>query len=590
MTGEHKIARWRRNWLIALAALWAAQTIFRILFFSLAFYRSTIAASLHLLFLAGLLSLIALIVSVLPLRWRGWPVAAIAAAVLLGSLHAFITAFDIGQVVLYTYSGMGAPMMLIFTDLNFGLSLLASMGISAWEALLAAALILALHILLYAPVAAALAGLSHWGAGARIPVAPSRTVGGRWPFAGVVALALIARFALPLPLIYLEYFHRGGVASFIMAPPALTMGAPGPDAPQPPPQKLAGARPVILIIVDAMRRDRMGVYDPGLDTTPFLDSLAAQGTLHAFPGAYSTCTFSFCGIMSILASRSWDNFTPRPPTLLDALARYGYRNHLILSGSHATFGKIYQLYGRGIVARTEHPGDDAVVQHIAGMAFPDPKHSFLYIHLMSAHGGPQPAARFMRPARAGQSRFSNVYDARIRAADDVIRRLFDQFRAKGLDNPLIVITADHGERLGERGYYFHGGPPDREATEIPVMIYDASRPAWPERRLTSNIDVAPTVMRALGGAGDPGWIGQPLQDPARIPAVPLGTEEMTGTVATIDEVDYRYRCVRVFGREMIARVEPDRDLAITPSPALLARLRALHRRVAGPLPPGPCHL
>lgn len=586
MTGDRGIARWRRNWLAGLAALWTAQTIFRILFFSFAFYRSTIAIGLHLLLWAAFFALIALIVSALPERRRGWPVAAPAAALLLGTLHAFATAFDIGQGVLYYTAGIGAPMLLIFTDPNFALSLLASMGIPAWQALLAAALLLAVHILLYAPAAGQLASLARRAAAVRVG-----TVKGRWLLAGVLVLALLVRFTLPAKLVYLEYFHRGGVSSFIMAPPALTMGAPGPDAPQPPPEKLARARPVILIIVDAMRRDRMGVYDPALDTTPFLDSIAAQGTLHAFPGAYSTCTFSFCGIMSILASHSWDNFTRRPPTLLDALAHYGYRNHLILSGSHATFGKIHELYGRGIVARTEHPDDDAVVQHIAGMSFPDPSHSFLYIHLMSAHGGRPPAARFRRPARPGQSDFSALYDARLRAADEAIRQLFDQFRAKGLmDHALIVITADHGERLGEHGTYFHGGPPDREATEIPVMIYDESRPAWPDRRLTSNIDIAPTVMRALGGKGDPGWIGQPLQDPARIPAVPLGTEEMTGTVATIDGVEYRYRCLRAFGREMIARVEPDRDVTISPSPALLARLRALHRQVAGPLPPGPCRL
>ena len=142
---------------------------------------------------------------------------------------------------------------------------------------------------------------------------------GRWLLVSLLALTLVARIGLPERMWYLEYFHRGGIGGFVVAPPALTLGAPGPDAPLGPPQRLAGARPVILILVDAMRRDRMGVYDRALDTTPFLDSLARDGTLRAFPNAYSTCTFSFCGIMSILASRSWDNFTRRPPTILDAL-------------------------------------------------------------------------------------------------------------------------------------------------------------------------------------------------------------------------------------------------------------------------------
>ena len=591
MVGDRSVARWRHIWLAALAALLIAQTLFRILFFSLAFYRSVIGASLHLLLWAAWLALVLLVAASLPVGRRGRPVAALAVALMLGAAHALATAFDLGQSVLFYFTGIGAPMSLILTDPKFGLALLNSMDISNAEALAAVSLLLALHVLLYAPIAPQLVEFARRLAAhpIAIPGARGPSVKGRWLLVSLLALTLVARIGLPERMWYLEYFHRGGIGGFVVAPPALTLGAPGPDAPLGPPQRLAGARPVILILVDAMRRDRMGVYDRALDTTPFLDGLARDGTLHAFPNAYSTCTFSFCGIMSILASRSWDNFTRRPPTILDALSHYGFRNYLILSGTHSTFGKIYELYGRGVVSRTEHPNDDAVVRRVAETEFSDPQHSFLYIHLISTHGGRPPAARFYRPARAGQSAFSNTYDARLRAADDVIRQLFDQFRAKGLlRNALIVITADHGERLGEHGYYYHGGPPDREATAIPVMIYDASRPAWPKRQLTSHIDIAPTIMDALGGAADPGWIGQALQDSQRIPAIPLGTEEMTGVVAGINGAIYRYRCLRAIGVETVARVERDRDVTVPADPALLSRLRALHRQVAGPIPPGPC--
>lgn len=593
MPGDRSLARWRRIWLAALAALLAAQTLFRILFFWFAFYRSGVGLALHLLFCTAWLALVLLTVAHLPRHWRRVPVAAAAAALMMGVAHGLATAFDLLQLIPYYYTGLGAPMELIVTDPRLALALLASVDVSGLEALAAITALLALHILIYVPVAGPLVTLARRFAGARITVPVGgrhiRSPKGRWLLVALVVLAILAQAGLPRRTLYLEYFHRGGIGGFVMAPAALTMGAPGPDAPQPPPLALPGARPVILIIVDAMRRDRMGVYDPALDTTPFLDGLARQGTLHAFPGAYSTCSFSFCGIMSVLSSRSWDNFTRRPPTILDALSRYGYRNHVILSGSHSTFGKIYELYGRGVVSRTEDRGDDAMLRRLGGMAFPDPRHSFLYIHVMSAHLGPRPAQRFFRPARPGQNGFSRIYDARLRAADDVIRRLFGQFGAKGLlANALIVITADHGERLGENGFFLHGGMPDREVTSIPLLIYDPARPDWPDRRLASQVDIAPTVMRAVGGAGDPGWIGQPLQEASRIPAIPLGTEETTGVVATVEGIDYRYRCLRSIGFETVARVDPGRDVPVSASPALLSRLRALTRQVAGPVPPGPC--
>src|ERR1700712_3912991 len=112
MVGDRSSAQWRCIWLAALAVLLTAQTLFRILFFSLAFYRSAIAVSLHLLLLAAWLALVLLGAPSLPMGRRGRPVAALVAALMLGTAHALATAFDLGQSVLFYYTGIGAPMSL----------------------------------------------------------------------------------------------------------------------------------------------------------------------------------------------------------------------------------------------------------------------------------------------------------------------------------------------------------------------------------------------------------------------------------------------------------------------------------------------
>src|SRR5215510_12337264 len=61
---------------------------------------------------------------------------------------------------------------------------------------------------------------------------------------------------------------------------------------------------VVLIIVDALRADHTQVYGYHRTTTPFLAQLAQTGHLHRVEFATSTCSGTFCGVMSTLASRA----------------------------------------------------------------------------------------------------------------------------------------------------------------------------------------------------------------------------------------------------------------------------------------------
>jgi hypothetical protein len=419
-------------WAAGLALLLAGQTAARMAGHRRAFATPRVGYELHLVLIAAWLGLVALLVWRLPQRWRGVPVAAIALTLLMGGAHALATYSDLFHLTWYYFTHAPAPVWLPFRDPGFVRSLLASIGIGAGTAAAIIALLLAVHLLLYAVIADPLALAIKRLLTERLTIAGRRRIAVGWLAGAPLALFAIVTAATPVNEWRAEMLHRSARTAFAPAPAALMFRPPA-DGPAPPPVAAADPRPLVLIIVDALRRDTMGVYDAAVDTTPFLRHLRESGKLHAYSG-YSTCTFSYCGIMSVLASRSWDQFGRRPPTVLDALARHSYRNHIVLSGSHEDFGNITRLYGRGVVQLWEQgrgaPADDRLaLRALAATVFDDPVHSFLYLHLMSTHAGALVEPEFANGTWPDVP-YATAYRGRVRQADDKLRQVFAMLAAK----------------------------------------------------------------------------------------------------------------------------------------------------------------
>ena len=64
------------------------------------------------------------------------------------------------------------------------------------------------------------------------------------------------------------------------------------------------------------------------------------------------------------------------------------------------------------------------------------------------------------------------YDGEIVYTDEEIGRLLDTLDARGArENSLIILTADHGESLGDHRYYFeHGWYPYNASAWIPFVL------------------------------------------------------------------------------------------------------------------------
>lgn len=110
---------------------------------------------------------------------------------------------------------------------------------------------------------------------------------------------------------------------------------------------------------------------------------------------------------------------------------------------------------------------------------------------------------------ADVKRLLDGYDCGIAYMDSHIGQLFAKLKEKGVwDDLAIIISADHGENMGELGIYAEHATADTATCRIPLIV------RWPGGRrgvdssLHYNLDLAPTLAELFGEARAAGWDGQ----------------------------------------------------------------------------------
>lgn len=295
---------------------------------------------------------------------------------------------------------------------------------------------------------------------------------------------------------------------------------------------------LILIVVDALRPANMSLYGYHRKTTPYLDELARTQTVRQFI-AHAPCSDTGCGLLSLTGSKLPGDFSFRPFSLHEALRRNGYRIHVLQSGDHTYFHPMRGYYGEidtwldGNSIRTGSIDDDQIlVDKVATMPDWDGTPAMFHFHLMSAHvtrkdDGPRefaPAKSYLIPPRTdGRGTdvlvpaATNYYDNGVLGADHVIQALVKQLQQKGyLQRSLIVVTADHGEALGEHGIFAHANSVHEEVLRVPVVF--VAKGYEPDRFVADAafpllIDIAPTILAELKIPSPATWKGRPLQAP-----------------------------------------------------------------------------
>ena len=130
---------------------------------------------------------------------------------------------------------------------------------------------------------------------------------------------------------------------------------------------------------------------------------------------------------------------------------------------------------------------------------------FAWVHLFDPHTP-------YRPPEPERTRYGSSYEGEIAYTDRVIGTLLDHWsERRGLDRTLVVVTADHGEGLGEHGEKTHGVLVHDATLRVPLVIRAAGlHVAGGVAAPVSLIDVMPTVLALVGVARPAGVQGRDL--------------------------------------------------------------------------------
>ncbi|CAN7745068.1 sulfatase family protein [Paenibacillus sp. LjRoot56] len=101
------------------------------------------------------------------------------------------------------------------------------------------------------------------------------------------------------------------------------------------------------------------------------------------------------------------------------------------------------------------------------------------------------------------------YDCGIRYMDEHLGRLFASLEQQGvMDDLIIMISADHGENMGQLGIYGEHATADQGTCRLPMII------RWPGMKqgivnedLHLHLDLLPTMAEMIGGPIMPFWDG-----------------------------------------------------------------------------------
>jgi len=270
---------------------------------------------------------------------------------------------------------------------------------------------------------------------------------------------------------------------------------------------------VLLVTVDTLRADALGAYGNAAARTPWVDRLAASGVL--FEDAHAHNVVTLASHANILSGRYplehgvRDNQGFRFPATLDTLATLlrarGYRTAAFVSGfplaSRFGLGRGFEVYDDSFVGararpaffEQERPGPETVALARRWLEAGGGAPYFCWVHLFEPHypyRPPQPFADLF-PARP--------YDGEVAAADAALSPLVEPLLASGRrGRTLVVLTADHGESLGEHGEATHGIFAYEATLRVPLVLYQPTLLA--PRRVEAparHVDILPTVLDAL---------------------------------------------------------------------------------------------
>lgn len=304
-------------------------------------------------------------------------------------------------------------------------------------------------------------------------------------------------------------------------------------------------RNLVLISVDTLRADHLGIYGYEVPTSPRIDSFFAGGVV--FRTAFSQAPWTLPSHMSMILGQYPSShgvqvypqvtrgFIDRLPdsavTVAELLGEAGFK-----TGGFTADGFLSREYAFDQGFHQFGEAESLRMAEVLDMALPWLKDNaesrfFLFLHSFDVHRY-NPSVNFNGISDHGyQGHLKRVheqqpdnlenlavgdgfytldssdvayleflYDSEIRTVDDQLGRLFGELEdLHVLDRTAVILTSDHGESFLEHGATGHAFTMYNEALHVPLLVRGPGL-RQPEDVLqrVQTIDIAPTITDLLG--------------------------------------------------------------------------------------------
>lgn len=298
---------------------------------------------------------------------------------------------------------------------------------------------------------------------------------------------------------------------------------------------------VVLVVMDTTRADHFSAYGYTRASTPHFDALATDGVL--FENAYATSSWTvpshaslFTGLypMTHGATQESQRLSDEHETLAELLSGAGYQtiafsnNAWVGERTNMTQGfernvEAWRQRGVGQARRTNRAVDHWLDLRDEETPF------FLFVNYIEPHWpywAPRDAQERVIPRSVFRERREaanfgvvnwyldrasidskllpvreQLYDAEVSAVDAALGALFDLLRSRGVyEDSLIIVSADHGENLGDNGHQGHSFVLYEPTLRVPLVVrWPGGRDAGSRRPEPVQLtDVFATIAAATG--------------------------------------------------------------------------------------------
>jgi arylsulfatase A-like enzyme/Flp pilus assembly protein TadD len=297
------------------------------------------------------------------------------------------------------------------------------------------------------------------------------------------------------------FFIIGVCVFFLLSTMPLSASAPGKGK----------TKNVLLITIDTLRPDRLSCYSTDYCRTANIDALASSGAV--FERAFAHTPTTLASHVSIMLGSTPlhhgihqnANFVLAEDflTLAEYLKGKGYSTGAFIGAfpldSRFGLSQGFDVYDEGYpsTASTKFvfPERNAskVIRSALEWLGKQSSPWFSFIHIWDPH------APYSPPEPFGKTFKDDPYSGEVAYVDSEIKNLFDGLKNTGLlEETLVVLTADHGESLGEHGESTHGYFAYNSTIWVPMIMAGPGISPVRIDDYVSHIDIFPTICDFLG--------------------------------------------------------------------------------------------